>query len=305
MSTDIVVSNEQALAQGGMGLNSSLFKVKPATIELVQKTTRQEGAEPGKFRITSSNEHFETMKWVLLTEPVKQRQYYEKGNDFSKNAKLCFSLDNVQPHPKAKEAPAPYCATCPKGDVNWEKWRKTKNPADLPACQAYWHILVADRATQMAYYFNVKGKSVVPFEQGMQNLARLLASMQANVRAENREITKKNEELEESAKLAFKPLPNIFDITFPVSSAQLEKGGPWVLQIGKPVAMNDEARAEFGALYLDILRSKEQYQAQQVEEDEANAAVVEQPAASTAKEVSAVIGKTIEGEIVNKEQITI
>lgn len=304
-NTDIVLAGQQALAQGGLGLGSSLFKVKPAYLELVSKATQQEGATPGKFRVTATKEQFDEMKLVLLMEPIPRREYYRKG-EFSKNAKLCFSLDGIQPHPRAKEAPAPFCATCPMGDLNWEKWRKDQRPENLPPCRAFYHLVVADRATQMPYYFDIKGTSVQPFQQGMQNVARLLASMQANIKAENRAIEKQNETLTDDAKVALKPLPNIFDITFPITSVLVK--GTWVIQIGKPVAMSAEARAEFGALYLDIISQRTQYTAQVEQEDavaQAEATTYEAPAASTSKEVAAVIGKVVEGDIVGKEPITI
>jgi hypothetical protein len=322
MSQDLVVLNSnQALAQGGLGLDSRLFKLKPATLELVQSTTKQEGAIPGKLRVTATNEHFEEMKVVMLVPPIEQRAKYKKGKDFSRDAKECFSLDNVQPHAKAKNPPALYCATCPAGDINWEKWRKTKDPADLPSCSKYWHLALADRTTQMIYYFNVKGTSITYFEQAMQNLARLINQMEMNVRAENKQLKAAYDKAvaetpadgQKPEAPVYKPMPNIFDITFTIYPVK-SKDDVFVVNFKNFLALRPEDRSEFGALYLDFVTRKAQGNVATAEESEAeaaaaNAAVTGPPSASApaAKEVDAVIGKStvIEGEIVGKDPITI
>lgn len=316
MGTELtVLNNEQALAQGGLGLDSSLFKLKPATLEIVQRTSRQEGAEPGRFRDTSTNVHSDKMEWVLLMNPVKQRAYYPKGSEFGRDSKACFSTDNVSPHSKAKDPQAPFCATCPMG--SWDNYRKTSDSKDIPPCKEFWHLVLADRATQMPYYFNVKGLSLTPFQQGMQNVARLIAAVEANVKTENKAIAKANAEANAAADakneprptpVAFKPKPNLFDVKFPVSvtSQTNAKGISYVLVVGKPVYMNEEARKEFGNLYLDFANRRAQGTVQTAEESEAaaeaNASVTEAPARS---EVAAVVGP-ITGEVLPaKSDITI
>lgn len=316
MSEDklIVLNNrEQALAKGGLGFGDSrLFQLKPATIELVQKTTRQEGAQPGRFRITSTNEHFDSMRIVLLGQPQEQREYYEKGKDFSRDARLCFSLDALQPHPRAKEPGAINCAVCPFGDINWKKWYQTKDPKDLPPCRKYWHCILADRATQMLYYLNVKGTSVSPFEQSMQNLARLYAAMVSNVNAANKKL-----KAEYDAKVAaattgktvedpiYQSMPNIFDITFTLYPYQKEKGGPWIIGCKDFAAMKPEDRASFGNLFLEFHERRQQGQVQDQlvsEAQEAAAAVTTTVAApaTSAQEVAA-IAQDVEGEVLPPE----
>ncbi len=292
MSTELTVLNSQALAQGGIGLDSSLFKLKPSTLEIVQRTSRQEGAEPGRFRDTATKDHYDKMEWVLLTNPVLQRAYYPKGSEFGRDSKLCFSLDNVQPHKAAKEPQAMYCATCPKG--SWDNYRKTRDSKDVPTCKEYYHLVVADRATQMPYYFNVKGLSIAPFKQGMQNIARMIAALQANIKALNK-----------ANPSDLKPMPNIFDIKFPVSitSQNTATGIAYVLVVGKPMQLNAEARAEFGALYLDFANRRAAGNVQSAEESEAIAEslVSEAPAR---EEVAAVVGP-IAGVVLPKSDITI
>lgn len=304
MSTELTVLNNQALVTGGVGLDSSLFRLKPATLEIVQRTSRQEGAEPGRFRDTSTGVHYDKMEWVLLMNPIKQRAAYHKG-EFSRDSKFCFSQDNVTPSRYAKEPQAPFCATCPVG--SWENYRKTGDAKDIPVCKEFWHLVLADRATQMPYYFNVKGLSIQPFTQGMQNLARLVAAIEANVKAENRQITLRNSALTSGTQPEmFKPRPNLFDIKFPVSitSQTTANGISYVLVVGKPVYMNEEARKEFGALYLDFANRRAQGQVQSAEESEAVAdtLVTEAP---TRSEVAAVVGPIVGEVLPAKSDITI
>jgi hypothetical protein len=312
-----VLNNPTDLAVGGLGLDASLFKLKPATLEIVQRTSRQEGAEPGRFRDTATNVHYDKMEWVLLANPIKQRAAYHKG-EFSRDSKFCFSQDNVSPSKFAKEPQAPFCATCPVG--SWENYRKSGDAKDIPVCKEFWHLVLADRATQMPYYFNVKGLSLTPFQQGMQNVARLVAAIEANVKAENKAIAARNAVAKAAADTAgeaftpeaFKPRPNLFDIKFPVSinSQTTANGISYVLVIGKPVYMNAEARAEFGALYLDFANRRAQGAVQTPEESEAaadaavNASMTEAQAPARS-EVAAVVGPIVGTVLPAKSDITI
>ena len=310
----VVLNNKElALNSGGLGLEqfSRLLEVKPATLEIVQKTSRQENVQIGKFRDTSTNVHYDELQIVLLGMPVEQRQYYEKGtNEFSKDKKLCFSLDNKTPHPKAKEPQALNCATCPKGDIGWAKWRTTKNPNDVPPCKKMWHLFLADRRTQMPYYFNVKGTSVQPFEFDMQKLGRLLLQLESNTKAENKVIEKENALARQSSPDApqkpLKPMPNIFDVTFTIYLIQKEKGGPFVLQCKDFKVLNEEGKKDFGQLYLDFLERKTRglVQDQLSAEAEVEAKVVTESPAQEAQVVADPL--KVEGQIVDKNaQITI
>jgi len=300
MSENLVkVQPNQALVLGGLGMsNSRLFQLRPATIELVQKTSRQEGAIPGKFRITSTNEHFDQMRVVLLAQPIEQRVYYLKNNEFSNNSKLCFSLDAVRPHPRAKEPQAINCSVCSKGDSCWKKWYETHKPEDLPPCKKYWHCVLADRTTQMIYYLNIRGTSIAPFEQSMQNLARLFAAMTANVNLHNKKLAEGQEPM---------PMPNLFDITFTLFSHQKEKGGPWNIGCKDFAQLKPEDRKEFGALFLEFEERRRQGNVQDaaVSEEEAVASAPT-AAVSEVKEVES-IAKPIEGEYLPPDagQITI
>src|ERR1700676_5028226 len=127
MNNELVVLNNNAKIAVAQKTNalSRLFQVKPATLELVSKASRQEGAIPGKLRVVQTNEHFDTMRAVILFEPTEGRKKYRKG-EYSKDALECFSYDNVQPSSRAKNPPALYCASCPFGDMMWIKYREAK-----------------------------------------------------------------------------------------------------------------------------------------------------------------------------------
>lgn len=300
-----VLNNSTDLSIGGIGLDSELFKLRPSTFELVQNTTQQTDAVPGKFRNTATNEHFDEIRAVILINPQRQRTLYKKGA-FSRENKLCFSTDNIVPHPKAKEPQAINCAVCVHGDKNWEKWRKTKSADDLPPCKMYWHVVFAERSTQMIHYINAKGKNVMPFEQAMQNMARTLAGMTANVKAQNKKIRAANELLTDvSLRTPDEPMPNIFDVSF--TMYPIKDGTSWVIGFKDLKALNPESRKEFGNIYLEYFNSRNQgnvVDAVESEDMEAAAAVTETPV--TAQEVASVISQQpVDGEYVDSSKITI
>jgi hypothetical protein len=303
MSNELVVLNNNAAIQmGGVGLGSSIFKARPSFLELVHKTSRQENVTPGEFRVLSTNEHLGTsIRVVLLAVPQPRREWYLDPTVFSKDNKVCFSLDGIQPHPRAAQPPAMYCATCPKGDINWNVWRKTKNPKDLPPCGAYWHLLLAHRETQTPYYLDAKGTSASPFKQAMETqMSGLLAKLISNVRAENKKrgytlVTLQNGEKEfrptpgfevpATGQLPIEPMPNIFDISFDIYSTS-KGGGPYIMGFKNFALMKPEDKAEFGQLYLDLMQQKnDAQQVQQNDEAEVDATVAEAPAQQAKGEV--------------------
>ena len=294
--SESLVPQSNALQVGGVGLGAAIFKSRPMIIEMVQKTTRQEGAIPGQFRVCSTGEHLGThIRVVLLAVPQIQREWFE-GAEFKKENKQCFSLDGIEPHPHAKNPPARFCDHCPKGDINWVTWRKTHAPQDLPPCGAYYHLLLADRTTQTPYYLNVKGKSFLPFKQSMETqMSSMLAKIFANVKAQN----KARGYTFVQAQGAFVPTPgfvvpegttqqpplpspNLFDISFNISSGSRD-GGPYVMRFDDFKLMNETDKADFGNLYLDIVASRAE--AAPNEEAEAAQAVTEAPSDAVKGEV--------------------
>jgi hypothetical protein len=283
--SEALVTQSNALQTGGVGMGAGLFKARPMMMELVQKTSRQENVKHGEFRIISTNEHLGSkIRVVLLAVPQPQREWFD-GAEFKKENKQCFSIDGIEPHPYAANPPAMFCRNCPKGDINWATWRKTKDPKDLPPCGSYWHLLVADRTTQTPYYLNVKGKCALPFKQAMeQQMSGILQKLFANVKLENKKlgyvyIQQENRFiLPDGVKSVTAPLPmpNIFDISFDITASSKD-GGSYVMKFNEFKLMSPEDKAEFGQLYMDIVASRVEVAPN--EEAEAAALVTEiQPA---------------------------
>jgi hypothetical protein len=261
MSTSLTVLGQSDIQKGGLGLGSKIFQLKPSTIELVQAMSKAEGAVPGKLRISDTGQHYDEMQVVMLFEPTQQRSYFE-GEEFSKDSKICFSLDNVEPHSKAKIAQAPFCKSCPK--ASWEKYRQTKLRSDLPKCREYWHLVLADRVTQLPYYLNVKGTSIPPFEQKMGAVAKMIGLMQAQAQAEDQQLVAANpgdtDLATAVAKDLFHPLraakPNIFDISFKIRSVKPSKSQVYMLDVFDIAPLKKEDRPKFGAIFLDFANRK-------------------------------------------------
>jgi hypothetical protein len=302
----VVLNNQNPLApQGGVGLGTQLFRVKPSHFELVPKSTRQDGAIPGTIRNMASGQRMgvedangnivkDEVKLVLLAVPQEQREYYlNDGKTYSKDMKECFSLDNVQPHARAKNPPAMFCASCPMGDINWKKWREGgKTPDLLPKCQAYWHLFVGERNTQTPYFTNIKGKSVKLFRDAMETqLGPLLQKLESNAVMLNRtrgyKYNKNTRVFEfvglpegQTEQQPAMPLPNIFDIVFTAYSTK-DKAGDIVWGFKDFMQMKPEVREEFGSLYAEFLqRNAERMAAQNAlpaasEEAQGDAAVME------------------------------
>jgi hypothetical protein len=250
--------NEEARIKAQQNALQRLFKLKPSVLELVSKSTQQEGAIPGQFRVTSTNEHLgKELKAVILIEPIEQRALYTKG-EFSQDAKLCFSLDNFQPHAAAKDPKAMYCEVCPFGDSGWAKWREAKKngatgdtlQALVPPCKKYWHLFIANRLTKVPYYFNVRGTSVSAFESAMQNVARLFQNIIEKTKADNRANPENQQPLPESVS------DIIWKISFTMYSHQPEKGGQYQVGFKDFGVMPLEAQNEFGDMVKDFREHK-------------------------------------------------
>jgi uncharacterized damage-inducible protein DinB len=305
---------EMVVAQRVSAL-SKLFQLKPKTLELVSKSTQQEGAEPGTFRITSTNEKFKELRVVILFEPLEQREKYRKGA-YSKDSKECFSLDNVQPHPKARTPYALYCANCPMGDLNWAKYREAKAKgitgealsAYLPPCRKFWHLFIATRETQRPLYFNVKGLGVSSFEDGMQNVADLFQMIYQNIKAENKVTAAANAKAPADAQAPLKTLPEtvadvIWHISFTMYAKQIN-GGQWFPAFKDFKVMSEEDRADFGKIIEEVKARREagKLQSQEAsEQEEEAAALTGQPAGSGVRQAEVVSVQTNEVAEKNKQ----
>jgi hypothetical protein len=223
---------------GGIGFNtgSRLTRLKPANVELVQNMTKQEGAIPGKFRITATNQHLDSLHVVLLDEPGEQRAYFE-GGKFTKEARLCYSMDSLKPSDNAQVPQAMVCATCPK--QSWARWNQAKQRGEKdlqkykPECDRYWHLILVDRVLKAPYYFNVRKTAVKHFEKAMQGMAYMAATLKSQ--GHN---------------------PNIFDFSFKIL-AKKEQGQSYYVPVFTDFAfMGEEDRKEFTGIFLAYQTAK-------------------------------------------------
>lgn len=242
----VVGDNPTPLAQtGGLGIEfgSKLFRLKPATLGIVQPSTTADGAIKGKLRISETGDQFDSLFVTLLVMPVEQRQYYQRipGQDLNRSPEnlLCFSSNVTRdefnretsgPDAKAKVPQSLRCHNCPK--ASWDRWRQTKDKADIPSCDLYYKALLIDTEYKMPLQMYIRSSAKTPFEQGMQNLSRKFAMMKA------------------------KGLnPNIFDIGFKLSTKKVQKGQTfsWIPQFSDFRVLDEAERAEFGEIYQQFV----------------------------------------------------
>lgn len=255
-----------AVPQGlGMDFGSStIFEFKPSTLSINQESSSYEGKILGKFRIDESGEQFDNVRMVLLMKPEQARSYYigERGQMNRKKENLmCFArnIDRtknpdgskyiVRPSEKAKDPQAITCATCPKAD--WKPYRafKERNPHApvpsqlLPSCEPYYFFVGVAAEYNLPLQMWVRGKSMAPFKQAMENLGKKYMS--------------------EKAKNA--RLPNIFDISFNLKLKGIpnpKKAGGTIYVLDIPGTsfqlIDNDSKVQFGTLFTEFVESQKQ-----------------------------------------------
>lgn len=254
MSTELVVLNNQstALTTGGLGRtgNSKLLEVTPASLSIVQANTTLEDAKKGHLIIDGDTElQFKEMTVTLLVEPEEQRAYYvgEAGglNRTPENLH-CYSRDMVHPDDRAKYPQAHSCKGCPR--ASWEQFRLKRDKGipttkeDIPPCDAFYLINLIDTVYKMPLRMYIRSQSKEPFEIGMKKLARKLTMLAAT--------TGRN--------------PNIFDVTFKISTKQVTKGKYtfYILQLSDFEGTTEEQREAFGLIFGQFIEAQERRQNQ-------------------------------------------
>lgn len=280
MGTELTVLNNSSIQEGGLGLTgtSRLFMPKPATLMIVQNNSTV-GNVKGNLRIAETGDEYDHIWATLLAMPQEQRQYHignkEDLNRTPENL-MCFSTDMVRPHLKARVPQAVLCANCPKAD--WEPWRLYKeanngqtNKALIPPCDASYRALLIDDKYKLPIKMYIRSKGKAFFEEGMNNVARVIAMM----RAEGKN-------------------PNIFDVKFKISTKQITTGKflSYVATFTDPKPITDEERSKFGAVYLQYLEQQKQR-----EQD----AATEEAEGEISESQSQVDSSVIDGEYEDKE----
>ena len=250
MSTSLTVLNNSATIQeGGLGVDfsSPLFKLKPATLTIVQPNSQVAGAVKGNLRIAETGDQYEEMFATLLTMPQEQYQYHigtpGELNRTIENL-MCFSRDLIKPDKGSKVPQAMLCANCVRRD--WTAWREFKeknngmtNKALIPPCDASYYVILLDTVYRLPLRMYIRSKARDPFEAGMQNLARTLAMGNAQGKKSN-----------------------IFDVRFRLSTKLITSGKftSYVPTFTDFRYVTDEERQAFGEVYLNYVAQRNQPQ---------------------------------------------
>lgn len=236
-----IIGQNTALTTGGLGRTgtSKLLAVTPATLSIVQPSSTGDGTKGNLIIDGDSSLQFKEMTVTLLLEPEEQRAYYVgSAGEMNRTPENlhCFSRDMIEPDDRAKFPQAHTCASCPKS--SWEQFRKKRDAGipttkdDIPPCDAFYYITLIDTKFKMPLRMYIRSQSKEPFEKGMKSLARKLAMIGAT--------TGKN--------------PNIFDVTFKLSTKQVTKGKFtfYILQLSDFEGITDEQREEFGTVFAQF-----------------------------------------------------
>ncbi len=256
MSTDLVnITTNTSIAPavfGGssvFGGASSSFRVKPAQVELMQKTSRAEGALEGKFRNSLTGEHYDSIHAVLIFDPTKPRSMYENDNEFGVPP-VCYSMDGITPSDNAANAQALRCATCRHSD--WSRWKKNgKKREDIPKCKERRVMFLVDRSSKIPYKLTVRGKSVSEYQKAMDTIAGLAELYLAQ----------------------HGHYPELHDFSFKITTIRKvdAKGVYYVMVFDEIGLIREEDRAAFGALYQKFLAQRQEYasaeEAEKADED--------------------------------------
>ena len=284
MGTELTVLNNTstAIKQGGLGVdfNNPLFRLEPATLSIVQKNSTVEGAKQGFLRISETGDQFEEVWATMLAMPTESRQYHigdkSEMNRTPENL-VCWSSNMIVPHDKARIPQAINCASCARS--SWTAWREYKeknngqtNKTLIPPCDSSYKALLIDDQYKLPLRMFIRSDNRGPFEEGMKNLARVIAMQKAKG---------KN--------------PNIFDVKFKIATKLTTKGKYtyYILKFSDFTPITEEEREQFGAVYL-------QYVSQTAHKQEAKA-VAEAEAETSARNDAIEVG-TVEGEYVGKDE---
>lgn len=244
MSNELTVINNAAIQQGGLGIDPTskyLKNVKPATLSIVQPNSQANGATKGTLYIKDLDQSFNELRCTLLAMPAESRSLYlgQPGElNRSPENLICFSNDMIKPHAKAKIPQAMNCASCAKS--SWEAWREYKeqhgvsNKSLIPPCESQILALMIDTQLKMPLRMYVRSTSKDTFDAGMEQIARMILMRQAA--GQN---------------------PNIFDISFKLTTKLVQKGKyqSYVPIITDAKFITPEERTQFGAVYAQYVNS--------------------------------------------------
>jgi hypothetical protein len=156
MSEELVyVPPQPAAIQRTESLGLDGFSLKPALMKLVQRTTTDDGAAPGKLFDTLSKANTDSIQVVPLSIRMG-RVLFPPGGELGAEP-ICRSDDGEVPSPNALSPQSPTCATCDSGPKLWKNYKST---GKKPDCNEKFRMLFVTRDSGLPYYINISGKSI-------------------------------------------------------------------------------------------------------------------------------------------------
>jgi hypothetical protein len=225
------------LAQGGLGLDGS--SLKPEAMILVQPTTKDlpKGTTVGSFYDKATGFSWETLKLVPIKMNVVRAKYPSKTYKPGEKA-TCKSRDGLVPIKDSKflVPEAPNCKVCEFGQ--WDNTSGKTGKDAAPHCKEGYLITFIEFDTKLPFYISLSGKSIAVAKQIKSTIERLAVMGNAQRKPGS-------------------PPINLFDFVVELTTINAGDSAAYMIQ-GRAQRMAPEKAAEFGPIYLEILRQREQ-----------------------------------------------
>lgn len=211
--------------------------VTPATMVMVQATTRDEEAHPGTFKDTITGQEYTTLQIVPLriqTSPGP-RVLFPNDPDTGKTIfgadPICRSNDGYRPAVNAAQPQSELCKNCKYGDLMWKVFAKTRKP---PECKEKARVLFVERTTGLPFIITFGGRSVTPVKTLLKAIMRLA-----------------QKSLSDGIKTG------IYDFTTEMTLKKITdaKGTYYVVLFKNPMRVRNIG--EFGPLYQELVKSRD------------------------------------------------
>lgn len=236
MGTELTVLNNPPAALQQSNWDAKAFRIRPAQLDLVQRMSKStsEGALVGHFYDTKTGTNLKRMQVVLAAIPQDNRVLMPP-NSFG-SGPICKSRDAVVPvtdDPRLT-AMSPTCQTCDHS--SWKKWHANgKRREDVPQCREQIDFIFVERETLLPFRLNVHGKSLKPFREKMEGVARLAKVLLAQGK---------------------KPEPYWFSMELSTKEESNTKGTWYELVVSNIVKIDDEAIAKFEQAFKEVMSNK-------------------------------------------------
>ena len=231
------------------GLAGFEQKITIEQVDLVQNTSRAEGAEPGKFRSKSSGQHVTELFAIPIGAQTKRVMFPE--GDFGGNP-ICRSRDGIVPASSISNPPSKSCKSCPK--ASWNAYSAAKKrgapqstlQALKPKCDEKLEMLFLDRMTMKVLRLNTGGASLKEVKTAIRSVQQEIQSSMDKAAMDEAEAIAAGKE--------FAPVTiGMYDFMLHIKSHKLvtSSGTFYVLQIkqGRTPFTNEAVRQRFAAMY--------------------------------------------------------